>query len=91
MCGLLIRLEGQQQHVLYHYQNKLHWRLDVILDEDAAHIRANQGPENMAVLRHMAINLLKHEPSKMSIQSQRLRAACNNDYLEKVIKIQKPQ
>lgn len=75
----------------WHIENKLHWRLDVIMDEDTAHIRVNHGPENMAVLRHMAINLLKQEPSKMSIQSKRLRAACNNDYLEKVVKMQKPQ
>ncbi|MFL5801732.1 MAG: ISAs1 family transposase [Roseiflexaceae bacterium] len=68
-------------------ENQLHWRLDVIMDEDDAHIRMNHGPENMAVLRHMAINLLKHEPSKMSIQSKRLQAACNNEYLEKVIKV----
>ncbi len=75
----------------WHIENKLHWRLDVIMDEDAAHIRVNHGPENMAVLRHMAMNLLKQEPSKMSIQSKRLRAACNNDYLEKVVKMQKSQ
>ena len=81
---------GQRVRSHWHIENKLHWRLDVILDEDAAHIRANHGPENMAVLRHMAINLLKHEPSKISIQSKRLRAACNNDYLEDVIKMQKP-
>ncbi len=68
-------------------ENQLHWRLDVIMDEDDAHIRVNHGPENMAVLRHMAVNLLKHEPSKISIQSKRLQAACNNEYLEKVIKI----
>lgn len=53
----------------WHIENKLHWRLDVIMDEDNAHIRVNHGPETMAVLRHMAINLLKHEPSKMSLQS----------------------
>lgn len=75
----------------WHIENKLHWRLDVIMDEDTAHIRVNHGPENMAVLRHMAINLLKQEPSKISIQSKRLRAACNNDYLEAVVRMQKPQ
>jgi predicted transposase YbfD/YdcC len=68
-------------------ENQLHWRLDVILAEDNAHIRVNHGPENMAVLRHMAINLLKHEPSPISIQSKRLQAACANEYLEKVIKM----
>ncbi len=72
----------------WHIENKLHWRLDVIMDEDAAHIRVDHGPENMTVLRHMTLNLLKQEPSKISIQSKRLRAACSNDYLEKVIKAQ---
>lgn len=68
-------------------ENQLHWRLDVIMDEDMAHIRAHHAPENMAVLRHMAINLLKHEPSNISIQSKRLRAACDTEYLEKVLKV----
>lgn len=75
----------------WHIENKLHWRLDVIMGEDAAHIRIDHGPENMAVLRHMTLNLLKHESSKISIQSKRLRAACSNDYLEKVIKAQTHQ
>src|SRR5262249_37527200 len=75
----------------WHIENKLHWRLDVIMDEDTAHIRVDHGPENMTVLRHMAINFLKQEPSKLSIQSKRLRAACNNDYLEKVVKMQRMQ
>jgi predicted transposase YbfD/YdcC len=76
-------------HVRGHWQieNQLHWCLDVIMDEDDAHIRVNHGPENMTVLRHMAINLLKREPSKISIQSKRLQAACNNEYLEKVIEV----
>jgi predicted transposase YbfD/YdcC len=68
-------------------ENQLHWRLDVIMDEDTAHIRVNHGPENMAVLRHMAINLLKHEKSRISLQSKRLQAACDNEYLEKVLKM----
>jgi predicted transposase YbfD/YdcC len=75
----------------WHIENRLHWQLDVILDEDAAHIRVNHGPENMAVLRHIALNLLKQEPSKLSIQSKRLQAACDNKYLERVIKMQMPQ
>ncbi len=74
----------------WHIENKLHWRLDVIMGEDDAHIRVDHGPENMAVLRHIALNLLKHEPSKLSIQSKRLQAACDNKYLEKVIKMQTP-
>jgi predicted transposase YbfD/YdcC len=72
----------------WHIENKLHWQLDVIMDEDTAHIRVNHGPENMAVSRHMALNLLKHDPLKLSIQSKRLQAACDNKYLERVVKMQ---
>lgn len=69
-------------------ENCLHWRLDVIMNEDHAHIRVNHGPENMAVLRHIAVNLLTHERSvKAGTQAKRLRAACSNTYLEKVIKM----
>jgi len=68
-------------------ENQLHWRLDVIFAEDNAHIRVNHGPENMAVLRHMAINVLKHESTPISIQSKRLQAACSNEHLEKVINV----
>jgi predicted transposase YbfD/YdcC len=77
-----LRVRGHWQ-----IENQLHWRLDVLMNEDDAHIRVNHGPENMVVLRHMAINLLKHEPSKLSIQSKRLQAACKNEYLEKVVKM----
>jgi predicted transposase YbfD/YdcC len=82
-------LFAQRVRSHWHIENKLHWRLDVIMDEDTAHIRVNHGPENMAVVRHIALNLLKHESSKISIQSKRLRAACDNVYLEKVIIAQK--
>src|SRR6266487_2081874 len=69
-------------------ENCLHWRLDVIMNEDRAHIRVNHGPENMAVLRHIAVNLLTHERSlKVGTQAKRLQAACSNAYLEKVIKM----
>lgn len=70
-------------------ENQLHWRLDVIFGEDDAHIRAGYGPENMAILRHMAMNMLKQEPTKLSIQSKRLRAACNNNYLARILMLQK--
>lgn len=75
-------------YVRGHWQieNGLHWRLDVILNEDNAHIRVNHGPENMAVLRHIALNLLLSESTmKSGVQSKRLRAACSNVYLEKVL------
>jgi predicted transposase YbfD/YdcC len=45
-------------------ENRLHWRLDVSMNEDQARDRLGHGPENLAMLRHMALNLLRKEPSK---------------------------
>lgn len=67
-------------------ENKLHWVLDVAFREDDSRIRQGNAPHNMAVLRHMALNLLKHEKTaKGGIKAKRLKAAWNDDYLLKVL------
>jgi len=67
-------------------ENQLHWRLDVMFHEDGAHLRVNHAPENMAIVRHMAINLLTNERTmKVGTKSKRLKAACDTVYLEKII------
>ena len=56
-------------------ENSLHWVLDIAFREDESRIRKDNAPENMAVLRHMALNMLKKEDSKrISIKSKRLKA-----------------
>jgi len=68
-------------------ENSLHWVLDVSFREDESRIRKDMAPENFAVLRHIALNLIKKETSlKKSIKSKRLRAGWDNDYLIKVLK-----
>lgn len=67
-------------------ENGLHWCLDVAFNEDACRIRKDHAPENLATLRHMAINLLKQETSlKAGIQSKRLKAAWDHQYLMKIL------
>jgi predicted transposase YbfD/YdcC len=67
-------------------ENELHWTLDIAFDEDRCRVRKDHGPENLALLRHLALNLLKHEhTSKRSIKGKRLLAAWKNDYLLKVL------
>jgi predicted transposase YbfD/YdcC len=67
-------------------ENELHWVLDVALKEDHSRIRKEHAPENFAVLRHMALNLLKREKTaKGGIHAKQLQAAWNDDYLLKVL------
>ena len=67
-------------------ENKLHWVLDVALNEDRCRVRKDQAPENFAVLRHIALNLLKQEKTaKGGIHAKQLQAAWKEDYLLKVL------
>ncbi|MFN8456598.1 MAG: ISAs1 family transposase [Anaerolineae bacterium] len=67
-------------------ENQLHWVLDVAFREDDCRVRRGYAAENLALLRHTALNLLKLEhTSKLSIQNKRLRAAWDNDYLSTFI------
>ena len=54
-------------------ENELHWVLDVALNEDHSRVHIAQAPENLAVLRHIALNLLKQERSaKTGIHAKQL-------------------
>jgi predicted transposase YbfD/YdcC len=67
-------------------ENELHWTLDIAFDEDRCRVRKDHGPENFALLRHIALNLLKQEKtSKRGIKGKRLQAAWNPDYLLRVL------
>lgn len=66
-------------------ENRLHWRLDVSMNEDQARNRLGHGPENLAVLRHIALNLLRKEPSKRSLPKKLRRAALSEAFLLKVL------
>ena len=65
--------------------HRLHWRLDVTMNEDAARNRMDNGPHNLAVLRHMALNVMGREESKTSLRAKFKKAAWNHDYLVKLL------
>jgi predicted transposase YbfD/YdcC len=67
-------------------ENSLHWVLDLAFREDANRSRKDHAPQNLAVLHHIALNLLKHESSlKVGIKAKRLRAGWDHHYLLKVL------
>lgn len=67
-------------------ENELHWVLDVAFNEDQCRVRAGNAGENFAVLRHLALNLLKSvKGTKVGIRNRRLRAACDETFLARVL------
>ncbi len=68
-------------------ENRVHWVLDVIFHEDASRIRTGAAPQNMGVVRHIALNLIRQESSKGSVKAKRFHAALNEDYLARVLGI----
>jgi predicted transposase YbfD/YdcC len=66
-------------------ENKLHWQLDVTFNEDANRVQRRQGAENLALVRRLAVGLLKRHPGKESMPCKRLAAAYDTDFLEEIL------
>ena len=70
----------------WHVENRLHWFLDVVFHEDLSRLRSGDGPQNMATVRHMAMNLLRTPKDKHSLKVRRKSAAWDTAYLEALIR-----
>ncbi len=68
-------------------ENSLHWRLDVVMNEDQDRTRMGHGPHNLAVLRHMAINAMQKEGSKGSLRGKFKRAGWDDDFLFRLLEL----
>ena len=67
-------------------ENQLHWCLDVAFNEDDSRIRCGYAPENMSLIRHIALNLLGQETSvRAGKKAKRKKAGWDNAYLVKVL------
>ena len=62
-------------------ENQLHWVLDVALGEDAARSRSDHAPQNLALIRKLALNILRQNPEKASIKTKTKKAGWNDDFL----------
>jgi hypothetical protein len=62
-------------------ENSLHWVLDVVFREDLSRLRQGHGAQNMALVRHFALNLIRSAPDKRSLKTRRKVASWNPDYL----------
>jgi predicted transposase YbfD/YdcC len=62
-------------------ENGLHWVLDVVFREDDSRVRAGHAGANLALLRRVAVSLLKRAPGKRTTPTKRLKAGWDNDYL----------
>lgn len=72
---------GQAAREHWGIENGLHWVLDVTMNEDQARNRADNGPQNLALLRRLALNLAKLEPSKGSMKGKLKRAGWDDGSL----------
>lgn len=66
-------------------ENSLHWVLDVTFDEDRARNRKDHGPENLATLRKLALNVLQRARPAISIRRKRKRSGWSNDFAKSIL------
>jgi predicted transposase YbfD/YdcC len=80
------KLLNQRVRAHWSIENSLHWVLDVAFDEDDCRIRVGEGTQNFAILRRIALNLLKQDKStKVGVATKRLKAGWDTKYLEKLL------
>ena len=90
ICSKKLKAEVANAYVRSHWgiENKLHWTLDVIFNEDLSRIRGGHGDENFATIRRIALNLLKLNTAvKKSMVAKRHLAAWDERFLEAILRI----
>lgn len=87
LCSKVMPVAAFADVVRAHWgvENRLHWVLDVAFDEDRCRMRTGNGPQNMAIFRHIAINLLRTTRTKASLKVRRKRAGWSTSYLADIL------
>lgn len=80
------KLLAHFKRVHWNIENQLHWILDVAFNEDDCRIKKDNAPENLAIIRHIALNLLNQEKHlKKGIKRKRNLAGWDNEYLMEIL------
>jgi predicted transposase YbfD/YdcC len=77
---------GQALRDHWSIENNLHWQLDVTFQEDKNRVSKRHGAENLALMRRLALSLLKQHPDKRSLACKRLLAALDPEFLAEVLR-----
>ena len=87
LCSAKLGAEFFGRAVRAHWgiENRLHWTLDVVFRDDLARLRTGHGPQNMAVVKHFALNLLRQARPAISLKNRRKLAGWSTDYLQTLI------
>ena len=84
--GMTAETYGQRKRSHWLIENSLHWCLDIAFSEDQSRMRKGYAAENMSILRHMCLNMLKQENTcKVGIKGKRKKCGWDHEYLIKVL------
>jgi len=87
LCSKVMPVEVFAAVVRAHWgiENRLHWSLDVTFGEDQCRLRSGHGPQNMAIFRHIVMNLMRTTRTKSSLKVRRKKAGWNTAYLGDIL------
>lgn len=83
--ALSARAAAEAVRAHWHIENALHWVLDVTFKDDLSRVRKGHGAQNMAIVRHFAINIVRNAQDKRSLKTRRKLAGWNSDYLASLL------
>ncbi len=83
VADAVLLARGAREH--WQVENAVHWTLDVTFHDDLCRLRTGHGPQNMAVIRHAALNLLMQAKGKTSLKAARKKAAWSPTFLMTVL------
>ena len=79
------RAYGKALRAHWGIENNLHWQMDVTFGEDANRVRGRNSTENLALIRRMALGLLKQHPAQLSVATKQYKAGMCVEFLEEIV------